>query len=68
MRYFGSRSEKEVKPSLPPERPKHCPCGHKHISWSLMDDVVYCWDCNKKYSISECLDARKVSNDSATNL
>jgi hypothetical protein len=29
-----------------------------------MDDVVYCWDCNRKYSISECLGARKVSNDS----
>jgi len=50
--------------TLPPEGPRHCPSGHKHVSWSLADDVVYCWDCNRKYSISECLGACKVSNDS----
>jgi ribosomal protein S11 len=50
--------------TLPPEGPRHCPCGHKHVSWSLPDDVVHCWDCNRKYSISESLGACKVSNDS----
>ena len=56
---------KHTKPSLPREGPRHCPRGHKHLSWSLVDDVVYCWDCNKKYSISEFLDACKTSNESA---
>jgi hypothetical protein len=40
------------KPTLGP--PKKCPDGHKHISWSMGDDHIFCWDCNRKYSVSEC--------------
>jgi hypothetical protein len=40
--------------SFPPEYPKQCPCGHKHLSWSADDDHIFCWDCNRKYSFSDC--------------
>jgi hypothetical protein len=40
------------KPTLGP--PKKCPDGHRHISWSMGDDHIFCWDCNRKYSVSEC--------------
>jgi hypothetical protein len=43
-----------MKRQFPPEMPKHCPCGHSHVSWSAGEDEVYCWDCNKKYSVSAC--------------
>ena len=43
-----------MKIHFPPETPKQCPCGHKHVSWSKGDDKVYCWDCNKQYSATEC--------------
>ena len=65
MRCFGSRSKKDVKPSLPRKGPKRCPRGHMYISWSVAKNEVYCWDCNKKYPISECLGACKTSNESA---
>ena len=43
-----------MKRPFPPGSPKQCPCGHSHISWSEGEDEVYCWDCNKKYSVSAC--------------
>ncbi len=39
-----------------PEHPKHCPHGHKHLSWSPGDDGVYCWDCDREYEVTECFD------------
>jgi len=56
---------KHTKPSLPRKGPKRCPRGHMYISWSLADDVVYCWDCNRKYSMSECVAQPVDSDDSA---
>ena len=50
-----------MKSSFPPESPKHCPCGHIHISWSQGEDEVYCWDCNKKYALSACFGSRTPS-------
>jgi uncharacterized protein (TIGR02266 family) len=51
--------EKEYRnqPTLGP--PKKCPYGHVHISWSMGDDHIVCWDCNTKYSVLECFQARK---------
>jgi len=40
------------KPTLGP--PKKCPDGHKHISWSMGDDHIFCWDCNRKYPLLAC--------------
>jgi hypothetical protein len=57
---------KHTKPSLPRKGPKRCPRGHMHISWSVEKDEVYCWDCNKKYSISECSGSHVASADSVT--
>jgi hypothetical protein len=45
------------KPTLGP--PKKCPYGHVHISWSMGDDHIVCWDCNTKYSAFECFQAQK---------
>jgi hypothetical protein len=47
-----------MKKSLPTKKPKRCPCGHTHLSWSPDKDEVYCWDCNKKYSLTECFNPR----------
>jgi len=41
-----------------PDTPKRCPLGHLHISWSLGDEKVLCWDCNRRYPLSQCLDTR----------
>jgi len=38
------------QPALVP--PKRCPDGHKHISWSMGDDYVFCWDCNRRYPLA----------------
>jgi hypothetical protein len=40
------------KPTLGP--PKKCPDGHRHISWSMGDDHIFCWDCNRKYPLLAC--------------
>ena len=40
------------KPTLGP--PKKCPDGHRHISWSMGDDYVFCWDCNQRYPLLAC--------------
>jgi hypothetical protein len=48
----AEKSEHMKKPALEP--PKQCPCGHLHISWSLGDDRIVCWDCNQKYPLVDC--------------
>ena len=35
--------------------PKKCPDGHKHISWSMGDDYIFCWDCNRRYPLFACI-------------
>jgi hypothetical protein len=42
--------------------PKKCPCGHVHISWSADEDYVFCWDCNRKYTLVECFGSQKGSS------
>jgi hypothetical protein len=34
--------------------PKKCPDGHNHISWSMGDDHILCWDCNQRYPLLAC--------------
>jgi hypothetical protein len=34
--------------------PKRCPDGHRHISWSMGDDHIFCWDCNRRYPLTAC--------------
>jgi hypothetical protein len=43
-----------MKTPNPDEKPKCCPRGHLHLSWSPAEDEVYCWDCDRKYLLSEC--------------
>ena len=50
----------KYKNGFPSDYPKQCPCGHKHLSWSLDEKEVYCWDCNQKYSLSECFGSRDL--------
>jgi uncharacterized protein (TIGR02266 family) len=40
------------EPTLGP--PKKCPDGHKHISWSMGDGHIFCWDCNQRYPLLAC--------------
>ena len=48
--------EKEKEDMKKPTRgtPKKCPDGHRHISWSMGDDYVFCWDCNQRYPLLAC--------------
>ena len=55
---------KHTIPCLPRKGPKFCPKGHMYISWSVLKDEIFCWNCNKKYSISECFDSPEASVDS----
>jgi hypothetical protein len=68
MKTFMSRI-KELKHIETPHTPKKCPRGHLHISWSLGDKHVFCWDCDQKYPVSECLDTRlaEASNHSPSS-
>jgi len=34
--------------------PRNCPEGHKHISWSMGDEHIFCWDCNRRYPLFAC--------------
>lgn len=43
-----------MKQPFVPQHPKHCPYGHKHLSWSPRDSEISCWDCNRMYSLSDC--------------
>ena len=45
--------EKEDKNNPSQEPPKKCPRGHKHLSWSADEDYLFCWDCNRRYLVSE---------------
>jgi hypothetical protein len=45
------------KPTLGP--PKKCPDGHRHISWSMGDDHIFCWDCNQRYPLLACFQPRE---------
>jgi hypothetical protein len=57
--------EKQEKKESTSGPPRKCPDGHKHISWSMGDNHIFCWDCNKEYAISECLNSEKpeISNE-----
>lgn len=44
------------------EQPKKCPRGHKHLSWSAYEDDLFCWDCNKKYSLAESREPKRVGS------
>jgi uncharacterized protein (TIGR02266 family) len=44
------------------EPPKKCPRGHKHLSWSADEDYLFCWDCNKEYSLAECRDQENAGS------
>jgi hypothetical protein len=48
------------KPALGP--PKNCPDGHKHISWSMGDDHIFCWDCNRRYPLAACFQPSESSS------
>jgi hypothetical protein len=51
--------EKEEDANNPAQGPpKKCPRGHKHLSWSADEDYLFCWDCNKEYSLAECRDPK----------
>jgi uncharacterized protein (TIGR02266 family) len=55
--------EKEKDESTPTqEPPKKCPRGHKHLSWSADEDYLFCWDCNKEYSLAECRDSKNAGS------
>ena len=53
--------EKEEDTNNPAqEPPKKCPQGHKHLSWSADEDYLFCWDCNRQYSLAECRDPKNA--------
>jgi hypothetical protein len=55
------------KPTLGP--PKKCPDGHRHISWSMGDDYVFCWDCNQRYPLLACFQPQENNlSESGTHL
>ena len=59
------KADREDKSNLTLTPPKQCLRGHKHLSWSPGSDHVFCWDCNKEYEISECLNPgnQEISNE-----
>jgi len=54
------KKEDMKKPTLGP--PKNCPEGHKHISWSMGDDHIFCWDCNRRYPLAACFQPSESSS------
>lgn len=53
--------EKEEDTNNPAQgSPKKCPQGHKHLSWSADEDYLFCWDCNRQYSLAECRDPKNA--------
>ncbi|MGI9569823.1 MAG: PilZ domain-containing protein, partial [Desulfobulbia bacterium] len=42
--------------------PKKCPDGHRHISWSMGDDHIFCWDCNRRYPLLACFQLQESSS------
>ena len=53
--------EKEDMKKLTLGPPKKCPDGHKHISWSMGDDHIFCWDCNRRYPLAACFQPSESS-------
>jgi len=61
------KKEDMKKPTLGP--PKKCPDGHNHISWSMGDDHIFCWDCNQRYPLLACFQPPESSlSESGTHL
>ena len=55
--------EKERDAHNPGQQPpKKCARGHKHLSWSADEDYLFCWDCNKKYSLAECRNPKNADS------
>ena len=48
------KEEKEEMKKATPGPPKKCPDGHRHISWSIGDERIFCWDCNRWYPLLAC--------------
>jgi hypothetical protein len=48
------KEEKEDTKKVTLGRPKKCPDGHRHISWSIGDERIFCWDCNRWYPLLAC--------------
>ena len=46
--------EKQEKKESASGPPRNCPEGHKHISWSISDEHIFCWDCNRGYPLLAC--------------
>jgi hypothetical protein len=46
--------EKQEKKESALGPPRNCPEGHKHISWSIGDEHIFCWDCNRRYPLNAC--------------
>jgi hypothetical protein len=55
-------AKKEDANSPAQKPPPKCPRGHKHLSWSADEDYLFCWDCNKKYSLAECRDPKNAGS------
>ena len=55
----GEEKDDMKKPTLGP--PKKCPDGHSHISWSTGEDHIFCWDCNRRYSLNACFQPQESS-------
>lgn len=53
--------EKEDMKKATLEPPKKCPNGHRHISWSMGDEYIFCWDCNRKYPLVACFQSHESS-------
>jgi len=63
----AEEKEDMKKPTLGP--PKKCPDGHRHISWSMGDDHIFCWDCNQRYPLLACFQPPESSlSESGTHL
>jgi hypothetical protein len=60
--------QKEEDKNNPAQKsPKKCPRGHKHLSWSADEDFLFCWDCNKRYDLAECLDPKNTEAQCGTD-
>jgi formylmethanofuran dehydrogenase subunit E len=53
--------KKQEKKESTLEPPRKCPDGHKHISWSMGDDHIFCWDCNRTYPLVACFQSHESS-------
>lgn len=60
-------NEDNNEPTIGP--PKRCPEGHRHISWSMGDDHIFCWDCNRRHPLVDCFKSpgRELSDSEKHN-